>query len=80
MIGAWPRPDDKDGRISNFISFLAGMNVLLFISLPQTAFLFQIWPNLNLVSESLSLANFPVTVGVMKLFALCKNRQGIFCN
>ncbi|XP_051164629.1 odorant receptor 4-like [Leptopilina boulardi] len=77
IIGAWPRIDDKDGRISNFISFLAAMNVLLFITLPQTAFVFEIWPDLNLISESLSLANFPVTIGVLKLFAICNNRQAL---
>lgn len=77
LTGTWPRTDDKDGRVSNFISFVAGMNAILFITLPQTAFLFEIWPDLNLMSESLSMANFPVTVAVVKLYTFCKNRQGI---
>ncbi|XP_033209109.1 odorant receptor 4-like [Belonocnema kinseyi] len=75
VIGAWPDPNNKDERISKFVSLLIAINMLLFISIPQTVNLFVVWPDLELITENLSTANLTITITVIKLYAVCSKKE-----
>ncbi|XP_051164623.1 odorant receptor 4-like [Leptopilina boulardi] len=77
IVGAWPEPNDKYERLSKFLSILTGINMIFFNIIPQTAFLFEIWPNFELINESLTLANFPIIMVFIKLIVICNRRKDL---
>ncbi|XP_051164635.1 odorant receptor 67c-like [Leptopilina boulardi] len=77
IVGAWPEPNDKYERLSKFLSIITGINLIFFIIIPQTVFLYEIWPNFELINESLTLANFPVTMVLLKLIVVRNRRKDL---
>ena len=71
LIGIWPEPSRTDERLANFKALLCLSIVFMFGVGPQSANLFFISENLELVTENLSTANIPgMNVMIKFMFAL----------
>ncbi|KAK2588372.1 hypothetical protein KPH14_004386 [Odynerus spinipes] len=70
LLGIWPsaEDDEKNAGISRYRCILHTFFMLGFIVLPQSAYLFVIWGDLDLMTEDLATANMSTTVACMKIF------------
>ncbi|CAK9811499.1 hypothetical protein ANTQUA_LOCUS6838 [Anthophora quadrimaculata] len=67
LVGIWPEPNRSDQRWPNFKAMLFLLIIAYFGTGPQSANLFFIWGDLELVTENLSTANIPGINAIMKL-------------
>ncbi|CAK9833703.1 hypothetical protein ANTRET_LOCUS10346 [Anthophora retusa] len=67
LIGIWPEPNRSDQRWSNFKTVMVILILIYFATGPQSANLFFIWGDLELITENLSTANIPGINVIMKL-------------
>lgn len=67
LIGIWPEPGRTDERLSHFKALIYLSIITIFGTGPQSANLFFIWGNLELVTENLSTANIPGINAMIKL-------------
>ena len=71
FVGIWPEPSRTHERLPNFKALLYLSIIIVFGVGPQSANLFFIWGDLELVTENLSTANIPGINAMIKLiFAL----------
>ncbi|KAK1133300.1 hypothetical protein K0M31_011116 [Melipona bicolor] len=71
LVGIWPEPRRTRERLPNFKALLYLSIITVFGVGPQSANLFFIWGDLELVTENLSTANIPGINAMIKLiFAL----------
>ncbi|XP_043466413.1 uncharacterized protein LOC122501183 [Leptopilina heterotoma] len=77
IVGAWPEPNEKHERLSLFLSILTELNMIVVNIIPQTIFLFQVYTNFELVNESLTLANIPILMELLKLIVIRNRRKDL---
>ncbi|KAK2588371.1 hypothetical protein KPH14_004385 [Odynerus spinipes] len=70
LLGIWPsaEDDEKNAGISRYRYIVHAFFMLGFIVLPQSAYLFIVWGDLDLMTEDLATANVPTTIACMKMF------------
>ncbi|KAK1133295.1 hypothetical protein K0M31_011111 [Melipona bicolor] len=71
LIGIWPEPCTTDERLSKFKTLFYLSIVFMFGVGPQSANLFFIWGDIELVTENLSMANIPYITAIMKSIFIC---------
>ncbi|XP_043519502.1 odorant receptor 13a-like [Frieseomelitta varia] len=66
LIGVWPEPTRTDERLPNFKVLFFMFLIFLFGILPENVNLYFIWGDLDLVMESLTMANVPAVNATIK--------------
>ncbi|CAK9807092.1 hypothetical protein ANTPLA_LOCUS5151 [Anthophora plagiata] len=75
LVGIWPEPNRSDQRWPNFKAMMFLFIIAYFGSGPQSANLFFIWGDLELVTENLSTANIPAINAMMKMIFAWHHRD-----
>ena len=80
-VGLWPT-STKFGEILSIFVFATSMAIITtFVTIAQTAKLFMIWGELDLMTDNISTANLPIAVVLLKMMIFRSNKKGTipFC-
>lgn len=65
FIGIWPE-NRNFGRVSSYKAIIPILTMFCFVCAPQSANLFFIWGDFDLVIENFSMANMTITISLLK--------------
>lgn len=75
-FGVWPTYRNK--ILSKILFFISLVAMMFSIVLPQGIKLFQVWGNLDLVSQIISTAELPYMVVLTKMSVLFYNKERVY--
>ncbi|XP_066583244.1 odorant receptor 4-like [Prorops nasuta] len=72
VLGIWPEEHklEKDFSFLRYRYIVPLLFLVLLIFIPQSAQLFTVYNNLMMITSNLSMANFPVIIGITKFIAV----------